>query len=46
MVFLLSRHPVFADEPSLPPGQMLLTLVPTAAVVRRRPAREQQQNEP
>ena len=28
MVFLLSRHPVFADEPSLLPGQMLLTLVP------------------
>src|SRR5262249_47697493 len=28
IVFLLSRHPVFADEPSLLPGQMLLTLVP------------------
>ena len=28
IVFLLSRHPVFADEPSLVPGQMLLTLVP------------------
>src|SRR5215218_135256 len=30
IVFLLSRHPVFADEPSLVPGQMLLTLVPDA----------------
>src|SRR5437588_3875602 len=28
IVFLLSRHPVFADEPSLVPGQMLLALVP------------------
>src|SRR6266849_6718175 len=28
IVFLLSRHPVFADEPSLVPWQMLLTLVP------------------
>ena len=28
IVFLLSRHPVFADKPSLVPGQMLLTLVP------------------
>ena len=28
IVFLLSRHLVFADEPSLVPGQMLLTLVP------------------
>src|SRR5258707_13536582 len=28
IVFLLSRHPVFADEPSLIPWQMLLTLVP------------------
>src|SRR5436309_9718693 len=28
IVFLLSRHPVFADEPCLLPGQMLLTLVP------------------
>src|SRR6516165_2437981 len=28
IVFLLSRHPVFADEPSLLPGQMLLTLFP------------------
>src|SRR5439155_19497438 len=28
IVFLLSRHPVFADTPSLVPGQMLLTLVP------------------
>ena len=28
IVFLLSRHPMFADEPSLIPGQMLLTLVP------------------
>src|SRR5262249_31249942 len=28
VVFLLSRHPVFADEPGLFPGQMLLTLVP------------------
>ena len=28
IVFLLSRHPVFADEPSLVAGQMLLTLVP------------------
>src|SRR5512132_270740 len=27
IVFLLSRHPVFADEPSLLPGQMLLTLL-------------------
>ena len=26
--FLLSRHPVFADEPGLLPGQMLLALVP------------------
>ena len=26
--FLLSRHPVFADEPGLVPRQMLLTLVP------------------
>src|SRR5262249_29433961 len=28
IVFLLSRHPMFADEPSLVPWQMLLTLVP------------------
>src|SRR6195256_6529529 len=28
IVFLLSRHPVFADEPGLLPWQMLLTLVP------------------
>src|SRR6266536_2227179 len=28
IVFLLSRHPVFTDEPSLVPWQMLLTLVP------------------
>src|SRR6187549_2095750 len=28
IVFLLPRHPVFADEPSLVPRQMLLTLVP------------------
>ena len=28
IVFLLSRHPVFADEPSLLPRQMLLTFVP------------------
>jgi len=28
MVFPLSRHSVFADEPSLLTGQMLLTLVP------------------
>ena len=28
IVFLLSRHPVFADKPSLVPRQMLLTLVP------------------
>ena len=28
IVFLLSRHPVFADEPSRVPGQMLLALVP------------------
>ena len=28
IIFLLSRHPVFADEPSLVPGQVLLTLVP------------------
>jgi len=28
IVFLLSRYPVFADEPSLVPGQMLLALVP------------------
>ena len=28
IVFLLSRHPVFADEPSLLPWQMLLALVP------------------
>src|SRR5258706_15201069 len=27
IVFLLSRHPVFADEPSLVPWQMLLALV-------------------
>ena len=26
IVFLLSRHPVFADQPSLVAGQMLLTL--------------------
>src|SRR5438132_10824242 len=26
--FLLSRHPVFANQPSLVAGQMLLTLVP------------------
>ena len=26
--FLLSRHPVFADEPDLLAGQMLLALVP------------------
>jgi hypothetical protein len=28
IVFLLSGHPVFADEPNLLPRQMLLTLVP------------------
>src|ERR1044071_2086104 len=28
IVFLLSRHPVFANQPSLVAGQMLLTLVP------------------
>src|ERR1700724_1368537 len=28
IVFLLSRHPVFADKPSLFSGQMLLALVP------------------
>src|SRR5262245_41516611 len=28
IVFLLSRHPVFADQPSLIAGQMLLALVP------------------
>ena len=28
IVFLLSRHPVFADEPNLVAWQMLLTLVP------------------
>ena len=28
IVFLLSRHPVFADEPSLVAGQMLLAFVP------------------
>src|SRR5262249_10515305 len=28
IVFLLSRHPMFADEPGLLPGQMLLALVP------------------
>ena len=28
IVFLLSRHPVFADEPSLVAGQMLLALIP------------------
>ncbi len=28
IVFLLSRHPMFSDEPSLLAGQMLLTLVP------------------
>jgi hypothetical protein len=28
IVFLLSRHPVFADEPRLLPGQMLPALVP------------------
>jgi hypothetical protein len=28
IVFLLSRHPVFADEPSLVAGRMLLALVP------------------
>src|SRR5215831_6436521 len=28
IVFLLSRHPVFADEPSLVAGQMLLPLIP------------------
>src|SRR5262249_976084 len=28
IVFLLSRHPMFADEPSLVPRQMLLALVP------------------
>ena len=28
IVFLLSRHPVFADQPSLVAGQMLLSLVP------------------
>src|ERR1700736_1687334 len=28
IVFLLSGHPVFADEPSLLPRQMLLTFVP------------------
>ena len=30
IVFFLSRHPVFADEPSLISWQMLLTLVPDA----------------
>ena len=28
IVFLLSRHPVFADEPSLIPWQMLVSLIP------------------
>ncbi len=28
IVFLLSRHPMFPDEPSLVPGQMLLAFVP------------------
>ena len=28
IVFLFSRHPVFADQPRLVPGEMLLTLVP------------------
>src|SRR6266498_349331 len=28
IIFLLSRHPVFADKPSLVPRQMLLALVP------------------
>ena len=28
IIFLLSGHPVFADEPGLLPGQMLLALVP------------------
>src|SRR5262245_10912619 len=28
LIFHLSRHPVFADEPSLVAGQMLLALVP------------------
>lgn len=28
IVFLLSRHPVFANQPSLVAGQMLLTLIP------------------
>src|SRR5262249_34422565 len=28
IVFSLSRHPVFADEPSLVPRQMLLALIP------------------
>ena len=27
IVFLLSRQPVFADEPSLIPRQMLLTMI-------------------
>src|SRR6266481_668811 len=28
IIFLLARHPVFTDEPSLVPWQMLLTLIP------------------
>src|SRR5215831_5336995 len=28
IVFLLSRHPVFADEPNLIPWQMLVSLIP------------------
>lgn len=43
IVFLLSRHPVFTDEPSLLAGQMLLTLVPDPL---RWSVREQQQSEP
>jgi hypothetical protein len=35
IVFLLSRHSVFADEPSLVPWQMLLALVPD--LLRRSP---------
>src|SRR5262245_61110832 len=30
IVFSLSRHPVFADEPGLVPGQLVLALIPGA----------------
>jgi hypothetical protein len=46
VVLLLSRRPVFADEPSLiPPGDVADLCLRSAAVVRRRPAHGRRQSE-